>query len=94
VTLSEVEVYSTFCSHRFRKLEENQDIMSDDIKAVREKLFDGMSDALISMSKDIAEMKEEREKWNKSKARIVRDVLLMLLGSGGIVSLILMELWK
>ena len=76
------------------KLENNQNVMSEDIHAIREKLFDGMSDALISMSKDISEMKQEREKWNKSKARLVRDVLLMLLGSGGIVSLILMKLWS
>lgn len=90
--MSDVDVYTNFCGPRFKSLEDNQKDMSEEIHEVREKLFNGMSDAIVRMSEDMAEMKKERERWNRSKARLIRDILLMLVGSGGIVSLVL-RIW-
>ena len=87
--MSEIDVYNNFCGPRFKSLEDNQRDMSEEIHEVREKLFNGMSDAIVRMSEDMADMKKERESWNRSKARFVRDLLLMLVGAGGIVSLLI-----
>jgi len=85
MTLSDLDVYERICVPRFAAIEANQKELSDDVHAIREKLFNGLSGAIERIEASTAERK-------RSKALMIRDVILTLLGSGGIVSLILMKL--
>ena len=86
--------YAQFCKERFQTLEANQGIMTTELTEIKVRLFNGFGDTIIATQKDIAEMKKWREGWNRSKARFARDVLLMLLGAGGVASYVLPLIFK
>ena len=89
-----LEVYRTMCDKRFSNIEEKQDAMATDITAIKVKMFNGYSHSIESIQADIKEMRKEAEGRKRSRSLLVRDVILTLLGSGGIISMILMQLLK
>jgi len=94
MNMSELEMYNQFCKPQFDTIAENQEAMAEDIGKIQVKLFNGMGTSIDIIQKDVAEMKKERERWNQSKARLARDVLLFLVGSGGLAGYIIPLLTK
>ncbi len=84
-----MQVHRDVCLPKFKKLEDNQDKLQEDVSKIREKLFNGMSEALVSMKDDIKDMKMRDENRKRSRSLLVRDVLLTLVGGGGLVSMVL-----
>lgn len=84
-----MDVYTTICAPRFKTIEDRQEAMLKDVGDIKQKLFNGMSDALVDIRSDIKDMKETQEKRKRSRSLWVRDIILTLLGSGGIISFLL-----
>ena len=91
---TELKVYHEICKDRFDKLEGELDGVRETVVAIREKIFNGHTHAIMGIQADINEMKQATKERKRSKALFARDIILTLLGSGGIVSLILMQLFK
>ena len=92
--MSELEMYNQFCKPQFDTVEKNQDAMAKDISKIQVRLFNGMGKSIERIERDVADMKQERNRWNRSKARIARDVLLLMVGSGGLAGYIIPLLTK
>lgn len=84
-----IEVYRDFCNPRFGEIERNQEQMQRDISDIKIKLFNGMSSSIAEIKDDMKEMRATQEKRKRSRSLWVRDIILTLLGSGGIISLII-----
>jgi SUMO ligase MMS21 Smc5/6 complex component len=91
---TELKVYHEICKDRFDKLENELDDVKSVVGAIREKIFNGHTHAIMEIQADIKSMRESAEVRKRSKALFARDVILTLLGSGGIVSLILMQIFR
>lgn len=91
---TELKVYHEICKDRFDKLESELDGVRDTVGAIHAKIFNGHTHAIAEIQSDINAMKQTAEVRKRSKALFARDIILTLLGSGGIVSLILMQLFK
>ena len=90
--LSDLDVYERICIPRFAAIEANQKELTDDIHAIREKLFNGFSERMDKMGESVDKMNEREENRKRSRALIIRDVLLAVIGGGGILSLIIEKL--
>ena len=84
-----IEVHEKMCLPRFEKIEGNQKEMQRDIGVIREKIFNGFSDSIARIESDVSEMKQREEKRKRSRALMVRDIMLALIGGGGIISLVI-----
>jgi hypothetical protein len=91
---TELKVYHGICKDRFDKLETEIDDVKSTVGAIREKIFNGHTRAIDGIQSDIREMRQAAGERKRSRALFVRDIILTLLGSGGIASLILMQLFK
>ena len=91
---TELKVYHEICKDRFDKLEGELDEVKETVGAIREKIFNGHTHAIMGIQADINAMKQSSKVRKRSRALFARDIILTLLGSGGIVSLILMQVFK
>jgi CRISPR/Cas system CMR-associated protein Cmr1 (group 7 of RAMP superfamily) len=91
---ADLKVYQTVCKDRFTKLETEIDAINVTVGEIHAKIFNGHTHAIESIQNDMREMKQLAEVRKRSRSLFVRDVILTLLGSGGIISLILMQVFK
>jgi dGTP triphosphohydrolase len=89
--LSDLDVYERICVPRFATIEKNQEKLADDVHEIREKLFNGMDKSIVTIEKTLVDMATDQKQRKRSRALWARDLILTLLGSGGIMSLILMR---
>ena len=93
-TMPDLDTYTTICNGRFNAIEETNRKIADNVTEIKQKIFNGHSEAITSIQNDIRAMREGAEKRKRSKSLFARDIILTLLGSGGIVSLILMQIFR
>ena len=91
---ADLKVYQTVCKDRFNKLETDIDKVNVAVGEIHAKIFNGHTHAIENIQNDMREMKQLAEVRKRSRSLFVRDVILTLLGSGGIISLILMQVFK
>ena len=91
---TELKVYHEICKDRFDKLEGELDGVRETVGEIRQKIFNGHTHAIESIQTDIKSMREATEVKKRSRSLFVRDVILTLLGGGGIVSLILTQIFR
>jgi hypothetical protein len=49
--------YEKICKDRFTKLEQNQDRIETDVKAVRERVFNGLSDSMKRVEEELKSLR-------------------------------------
>jgi len=91
---SELQVYETVCKDRFTKIETDIDTVKVAVGEIHAKIFNGHTHAIEGIQNDMREMKELDKVRKRSRSLFVRDIILTLLGSGGIISLVLMQIFK
>lgn len=92
--MDQIEVYRTMCDIRFSNIERKQDSMAEDINAIKVKIFNGYAKAIGRIEEDIKEMRVEATSRKRSRSLLIRDVILTLLGGGGIISFVLSQVFR
>ena len=92
--MPDLDIYEKICSGRFTSIENRQTTMAADVTAIREKIFNGHSSAITPIQEDIKRMREISEQRKRSKSLFIRDIILTLLGGGGIISMILTQVLR
>ena len=85
-------IYKGVCEPKFEKIEAGQKELSEDIRVIREKLFNGFSERVERIDAAVTQINEREEMRKRSRSSVIRNVVLSLIGTGGIISLIIDKL--
>ena len=73
--MPDLEMYNNVCIHEFSEIKETQKEMGCDIGRIKEKLFDGMSEAIVEIKDDLKEMRKDVGNKPSGKAMTLRRIL-------------------
>ena len=86
--MAEADLHQQVCSPRFERIEKRLDDMADEVTDLKVN-FSSLPETIKAIKDDVSNIRVMEEKRRRSRGDILIKVLLMVLGSGGVLSMVL-----